>query len=178
MYCQNNPVNYIDTEGKSTAAFNWTRFMWWICAVDLQLPFGDIVYFGVMGILGANALGLSYGIIESSLTTEVSYAENNTDSSEKGEVTTENPPTESDGYRAPKGGPKKGKTKDGKTGWRDKNGNIWVPAPSGSPNAHGGGHWDVHRGDGKGYTNVYPGGKKRPGTGKAPVIPPIRDSLK
>jgi hypothetical protein len=53
------------------------------------------------------------------------------------------PPSES-GYEAPNGGPKLGKTKDGRnTGWVDKKGNIWVPVPDDSPLAHGGGHWDV-----------------------------------
>ena len=47
-----------------------------------------------------------------------------------------------------------------KKGWEDKNGNIWIPAPTDSPQGHGGGHWDVQR-PGGGYTNVYPGGKRR-----------------
>ena len=79
-------------------------------------------------------------------------------------------PTEEDGYHAPKGKPQKGKTKDGKKGWKDKNGNIWVPVSTGSREAHGGGHWDVNRGDDKGYVNVYPGGHIRPGEGKIPIF--------
>lgn len=43
--------------------------------------------------------------------------------------------------------------------------------PTGTPNAHGGGHWDGNRKDGKGYMNVYPGGRTRPGKGKMPVLP-------
>ena len=72
---------------------------------------------------------------------------------------------------APKGGPIKGKDKNGNKGWVDKNGNIWVPVPDGSPQAHGGGHWDVQRPDGKGYVNKYPGGTERAGSGKRPNIP-------
>ena len=86
-------------------------------------------------------------------------------------VTKGNPPTQNDGYVAPRGGPVQGKDKNGKTGWVDKNGNVWVPVPDGTPSAHGGGHWDVQRPDGKGYVNRYPGGRERPGSGKAPNIP-------
>uniref|UniRef100_UPI004056F44A RHS repeat domain-containing protein n=1 Tax=Acetatifactor sp. TaxID=1872090 RepID=UPI004056F44A len=69
-------------------------------------------------------------------------------------------PPESSGYVPPKGGPKKGKTKSGKTGWVDKNGNIWVPDPSN----HGGDHWDV---EGKeGYINVGRNGHTWGGKGK------------
>lgn len=63
----------------------------------------------------------------------------------------------------------KAKTKDGKVGWKDKNGNIWVPAPTGSPQGHGGGHWDVQSPSG-GYSNVYPGGKIRGGKAPFPKI--------
>jgi len=83
------------------------------------------------------------------------------------------PPTEKDGYVAPKGGAREGKTKSGERGWVDKNGNVWVPRPDGTPDAHGGGHWDVNRPDGKGYVNKYPGGHERPGTGKVPSLPKI-----
>jgi RHS repeat-associated protein len=86
-------------------------------------------------------------------------------------VDKDTPPSETDGYFAPKNGPSKGKTKNGETGWVDIYGNIWVPAPDGSSKAHGGGHWDVNRRDGKGYTNRYPGGYERPGKGKPPYLP-------
>ena len=81
------------------------------------------------------------------------------------------PPRTQDGYEPPKGGPKKGRDKHGKVGWVDKHGNVWVPVPDGSPAAHGGGHWDVQRPDGRGYVNRYPGGNERPGSGKRPNIP-------
>lgn len=90
------------------------------------------------------------------------------------DVTSNDPPTEKDGYQAPKGGPKKGKTKTGQVGWVDKHGNVWVPAPTGSVTAHGGGHWDVQRSDGTGYSNVYPNGHIRPGKGRPPIIGPIQ----
>ena len=63
----------------------------------------------------------------------------------------------------------KAKTKDGKVGWKDKNGNIWVPAPTDSPQGHSGGHWDVPSPSG-GYFNVYPGGKIRGGKAPFPKI--------
>lgn len=69
-------------------------------------------------------------------------------------------PPASSGYVPPKGGAKKQKTKNGKTGWVDKNGNIWVPDPSN----HGGDHWDV---TGKnGYINVGRNGHAWGGKGK------------
>ncbi|SET98389.1 RHS repeat-associated core domain-containing protein [Lacrimispora sphenoides] len=89
------------------------------------------------------------------------------------EVTKDKPPTDNEGYVAPKGGPVQGKDKSGNKGWVDKNGNIWVPVPDGSPNAHGGGHWDVQRPDGKGYVNKYPGGAERKGSGKVPNLPKV-----
>lgn len=98
------------------------------------------------------------------------------------EVTKDTPPTENDGYVAPKGGPVQGKDKSGNKGWVDKNGNVWVPVPDGSPSAHGGGHWDVQDKNGKGYVNKYPGGGEREGSGKRPNIPqppkPNNDAIK
>ena len=70
-------------------------------------------------------------------------------------------PGPEDGYKAPKGGPRIGKAPNGQRGWVDDKGNVWVPTgPAGSPNAHGGPHWDVQGARG-GYTNVYPGGRTR-----------------
>jgi hypothetical protein len=63
-------------------------------------------------------------------------------------------------------------------GWQDKNGNVWVPAPAGSGLDHGGEHWDVQELGGNGYTNVYPGGKRRPGKGKEPKLPPAKTPQK
>ena len=68
-------------------------------------------------------------------------------------------PPESSGYIPPKGGPKKGTTKDGKAGWVDKNGNVWVPDPSN----HAGDHWDVT--GKKGYINVGRNGNSWGGKG-------------
>ena len=52
------------------------------------------------------------------------------------------------------------KTKNGKTGWVDKNGNVWVPDPSN----HSGEHWDV---TGKnGYINIGRDGHAWGGSGK------------
>jgi len=73
-------------------------------------------------------------------------------------------PTIKDGYKPPKNwdGKKIRPPKGGKVGWPDDKGNVWVPTGPG-PTAHGGPHWDVQHPGGKGYTNVYPGGKIRPG---------------
>ncbi|NJS14089.1 MAG: hypothetical protein HC788_05080 [Sphingopyxis sp.] len=70
-------------------------------------------------------------------------------------------PGAKDGYKPPKGGPRIVKAPNGKKGWLDNKGNVWVPTgPKGSPGAHGGPHWDV-QGPRGGYENVYPGGRTR-----------------
>lgn len=52
-YCLNNPVNYLDKDGKSSEALNWwMSTMWWLCSVDTALPFGDLIYtFGTILLL-------------------------------------------------------------------------------------------------------------------------------
>lgn len=71
-------------------------------------------------------------------------------------------PTENDGFIPPKNwdGKKIRHQGTGKVGWADKDGNVWVPTGPGAL-AHGGPHWDVQSANGKGYRNVYPGGKVR-----------------
>lgn len=73
-------------------------------------------------------------------------------------------PSEKDGYLPPKkwDGKKIKHPQSGKVGWPDRNGNVWVPTGTG-PLAHGGPHWDVQHASGKGYDNVFPGGKVRKG---------------
>ncbi|HEV2916639.1 MAG TPA: polymorphic toxin-type HINT domain-containing protein [Candidatus Babeliales bacterium] len=73
-------------------------------------------------------------------------------------------PTEKDGYKPPKNwdGKKAKHPKNGKIGWPDDKGNIWVPTGPGAK-AHGGPHWDVQHPNGKTYDNVYPGGTIRIG---------------
>lgn len=72
-------------------------------------------------------------------------------------------PTEKDGYKPPKkwDGKKVRHPKNGRIGWPDEKGEIWVPS---GPNGDGGPHWDVQdpRKRNK-YRNVYPGGLVRPG---------------
>ncbi|MHB9020195.1 MAG: polymorphic toxin type 37 domain-containing protein [Minisyncoccota bacterium] len=69
-------------------------------------------------------------------------------------------PTEKDGFFPPKKWDgEKVPSSNGKIGWQDKNGSIWVPSGAAG---HGGPHWDVQHADGS-YDNVYPGGKVRPG---------------
>ena len=86
------------------------------------------------------------------------------------EVNKQDPSSEESGYTPPKKGDKKVKS-NGKTGWLDKDGNVWVPVPTGSPQAHGGGHWDVQYPNG-GYDNVYPDGHVRKGSGGRGVFSP------
>jgi hypothetical protein len=90
------------------------------------------------------------------------------------EVKKDVPPTEEDGYIAPKNGPYKDYAPGSqKQGWVDSKGNYWVPAPTGSGSDHGGGHWDVYGPRGNNYVNRYPGGKERGGVGKKPNLPRI-----
>ena len=72
------------------------------------------------------------------------------------------PPISGDGYIPPKGGPV-WVTEGRFRGWKDKWGNIWVPIPERHPNAHPSSHWDVQtaKKHGKGYTNIFPGGRER-----------------
>ena len=185
-YCENNPVYYIDPYGESCDTA-MDMYNWWISVApelifcDGPLPFVDIIVLGGIIILGGAALFEYLSWHDSGTCVVQNSTDNATGTGDKpnarpkdekgrpivspGEV-----PTEEDGYHAPKGKPQKGKTKDGKKGWKDKNGNIWVPVSTGSREAHGGGHWDVNRGDDKGYVNVYPGGHIRPGEGKIPIF--------
>lgn len=66
-------------------------------------------------------------------------------------------PTEKDGFFPPKNwNGEKVKHPRG-YGWKDKDGNIWIPS---GENGHGGPHWDVQHSGGD-YTNIVPGGKVR-----------------
>lgn len=71
-------------------------------------------------------------------------------------------PTEKDGYIQPKNwdGKKVKHPKNGRVGWPDNKGQIWVPS---GPNGHGGPHWDVQSSIARGrkYRNILPGGKER-----------------
>ena len=49
-YCENNPVNYIDTTGESAEAVSEAaKYFWWLIFVDGALPIGDVIFFVVMG---------------------------------------------------------------------------------------------------------------------------------
>lgn len=70
-------------------------------------------------------------------------------------------PPASSGYKAPKGGPVKGKVPKGsykgQIGWKDSSGRYWIPDKSN----HGGDHWDVVSKNGKSHVNVYRDGHIR-----------------
>jgi hypothetical protein len=68
-------------------------------------------------------------------------------------------PTGKDGYNPPKKwNGEKVKAPDGRYGYPDKDGNVWVPTGTPEQGGHGGPHWDVeHPGGGYGnYDNVFP----------------------
>ena len=181
-YCVNKPTVYVDPTGE-----------WFGIDDVITGPIDEIIVIGGLLLLGA--CGVEWADEAIDATTEVltglydgvgdiiDWVHASTDTTptptpskdrpkdEKGRpiVNPGDIPGEEEGYYPPKNGPKTGKIGKDK-GWVDKNGNIWVPAPTGSGKDHGGGHWDVNRKDGKGYINVYPGGKFRPGSGKIPIF--------
>ncbi|MBF0474978.1 MAG: hypothetical protein HQK59_03940 [Deltaproteobacteria bacterium] len=70
-------------------------------------------------------------------------------------------PGEEEGFCEPKGGDDWVKNPNGRgSGWRDDNGDVWVPTGPRPGEAHGGPNWYVQT-PGGGYTNVYPGGNQR-----------------
>lgn len=73
-------------------------------------------------------------------------------------------PTNEDGFVPKRNwGGKKTVASNGKRGYEDKDGDIWVPVKkSNHGGAHGGEHWDVQHRDGT-YHNTFPGGKKAGG---------------
>ena len=167
-YCENNPVIFVDPNGDFLLiglAATASIFFVGILLLPLVKPCGDVL---------SNAWQKAKERTEAVKTIVDVLINSNYEAKEeekdKAIVKPGQKPEEKDGYIAPKGGPVKGKTKDGKIGWKDKNGNIWVPAPTGSSQGHGGGHWDVQSPKG-GYLNVYPGGKIRGGKLPYPNIP-------
>ncbi len=58
VYCLNNSVNYLDIEGTDAVAIQqgWTASMWWLCVADTTLPVGDVIYVGVIAVLGIAVL--------------------------------------------------------------------------------------------------------------------------
>lgn len=58
-----------------------------------------------------------------------------------------------------KNGPTWGQAPNGRWGWVDNKGDIWVPTGH-SRGAHGGPQWDIQHKQG-GYTNKWPGGRTR-----------------
>ena len=68
-YCLNNPVNYLDSSGtKSEVLRWWTSRMSWVPFSDGTLPIGDVIYYGVIIVLGAIVLSSAQDIIQ-----EVAY---------------------------------------------------------------------------------------------------------
>jgi|GEM_PF-5045486 len=58
MYCLNDPVNLYDPTGFSgEAAAIWGGTMWWLKLIDGPLPFGDIIFWSGLAILGTAAIG-------------------------------------------------------------------------------------------------------------------------
>ena len=179
-YCEKNPVKYWDPTGQrlEAALGGWMSSMWWLNGVDGPLPIGDAVFWSVTAILGIAVVGEIIYVAATDSPDVRADEKTPADTAPTPEVDEKgNPvvkpgqiPTEKEGYIAPPNGPEWTTPKNGKkSGWKDKNGNIWIPVPTGSKNAHGGGHWDVQSPKG-GYTNVYPDGKIREGKKPFPHI--------
>ena len=182
-YCNNNPVNYVDYNGELAIAIGLTFYVAakTVAAISAAVITAYVAATAVTVVAETVQEVIDYASANqaedqtASPPQSVSEPEESVEVDEKGRpvVKPKQQPTEKEGYAPPKSGPEWVKSKDGKkSGWKDKNGNIWIPAPTGSREAHGGGHWDVQRPDGKGYTNVYPKGKVRHSKsgGKLPVF--------
>ena len=178
-YCGNNPINYYDPTGENAIAIK-SGWLLILALFDSVTPILETIL--VVGV-GIWAVGAVLNAAQNKTPEKTKDKPNDSPSSVTEPNSTPelddngNPvvkprqqPTEKEGYIPPKGGPVKGRTSDGKIGWKDKNGNIWVPAPTGYPEGHGGGHWDVQSPKG-GYTNVYPGGMTRGGKAPYPIFP-------
>ena len=175
-YCENNPISFVDYDGdfallaiSATFSAAATAFVAAVVIVAVaNVAAKAVVSVGKKVSAVVNAATDKSENVPSSVTEPKGTKEVD----EKGNpvVKPGEIPTKEDGYIAPKSGPVKGKTSSGTVGWKDKNGNIWVPVPTGSSNAHSGGHWDVQSPKG-GYTNVYPGGKTRGGKIPFPKLP-------
>ena len=67
-YCNNNPVNHSDPDGKDAftdAAIYWDTGFWWLTLIDGLLPFGDAIYVTGIVVTGALAVGsLAYAGIQ------------------------------------------------------------------------------------------------------------------
>ena len=163
---------------------NWMSKAWGLTLIDGPLPIGDVIYWGgcILFVFvtfdnvfdSAPKQRTTSNNIQQSKTKIPDYVPSKNRPKDKNGRPVVEPgdiPGPDENYVPPKTGPHQGKTKDGKKGWVDKSENIWVPVPTNTPLAHGGGHWDVNRPDGKGYINVYPGGSIRPGSGKVPIFP-------
>ena len=62
IYCNNNPLKYVDPTGLSgelTAA--WFSSTWWLCGVDGLLPVGDLIYVGTGILIGAGETIITFG---------------------------------------------------------------------------------------------------------------------
>ena len=183
VYCNNNPVNFCDPTGQNAEVLkNVWQLLGALPLVDGPLPVGDIALIALATISTIVAVVDAIEWVSQNISDEdadapksITEPEGEREVDEDGHpvVKPGEQPTEEDGYIPPKGGAVKGKTKDGQVGWKDKNGNIWVPAPTGTKSGHGGGHWDVNSPKG-GYTNVYPGGNTRGGQKPYPRIPIFR----
>ena len=53
-YCLNNPVNFVDRDGKSAEPVTWAATMWWLCGVDGPIPIGEAVYGLVFVVLAVD----------------------------------------------------------------------------------------------------------------------------
>lgn len=70
-------------------------------------------------------------------------------------------PGAAEGFEDPKGGEAWGQAPNGRWGWVARDGKIWVPTGHAKGGPHGGPQWDVQDPRGRGYENVYPGGRRR-----------------
>jgi RHS repeat-associated protein len=147
-YVGGNPLSYVDPNGLNPLAGAYGGAGVGSAFGPVGTVVGGLVGAGVGAWLGWNVVGPM-------------FAKPPADAHDPNGPKAPGRPGDAEGYCGPKGGDDWVRNPNGRgNGWRDKNGNVWVPTGPGGE-AHGGPHWDVQT-PGGGYVNVYPGGARRP----------------
>jgi RHS repeat-associated protein len=147
-YVGGNPLNSIDPTGLNATVGARLGGMGGFAIAGPPGAVVGVIVGGIGGYLIADRLS---GLI---------FAKPPADASDPNGPKAPGKPGDSEGYCPPKGGDDWVRNPNGSgSGWRDKDGNVWVPTGQGG-GAHGGPHWDVQK-PGGGYINVYPGGNRR-----------------
>ncbi|UEQ25529.1 polymorphic toxin type 37 domain-containing protein [Xanthomonas oryzae pv. oryzae] len=147
-YVGGNPISSIDPTGKNA-----------VLGMELGAE-GGFAIGGPPGALVGAVIGGIGGYLIADRLGNLIFAKPPKDAADPNGSKAPGMPGKAEGYCEPKGGPDWVRNPNGRgNGWRDANGDVWVPTGPGGE-AHGGPHWDVQT-PGGGYVNVYPGGARR-----------------